>query len=72
MSASVGEDQSEKQSSILRKMVPGLLLGLVVMVGLTLLGDIREVGALLQTFDWRIFPLALLFTLFNYTLRFLK
>lgn len=72
MSASVGEDQSVKKSSILRRMLPGLLLGIVVMVGLTLLGDIREVGALLQTFDWRIFPLALLFTLFNYTLRFLK
>ncbi|WP_448335667.1 lysylphosphatidylglycerol synthase transmembrane domain-containing protein [Bellilinea sp.] len=72
MSASVGEDQSLKKSSILRKMVPGLLLGIAVMVGLTLLGDIREVGALLQTFDWRLFPLALLFTLFNYTLRFIK
>lgn len=68
----MGEDQFVKKPTILRKMVPGLLLGIVVMVGLTLLGDIRQVGALLQAFDWRIFPLALLFTLFNYTLRFIK
>lgn len=53
-------------------MVPGLLLGIVVMVGLTLLGDVRQVGELLQAFDWRIFPLAVFFTLFNYTLRFIK
>lgn len=72
MSDTVNENLSTKNKSILRRMVPGLLLGIVVMVILTLLGDVREVGALLQTFDWRIFPLALLFTLFNYTLRFLK
>lgn len=57
---------------MLRKMAPGLLLGVLVMVGLALLGDVRQVGQLLRTFDWRIFPLALLFTLFNYGLRFLK
>lgn len=59
-------------STILRKMAPGLLLGILVMVGLALLGDVRQVWQLLWTFDWRIFPLALLFTLFNYGLRFLK
>ncbi len=53
-------------------MAPGLLLGILVMVGLALLGDVRQVGQLLWAFDWRIFPLALLFTLFNYGLRFLK
>ncbi|GIV63684.1 MAG: hypothetical protein KatS3mg045_1023 [Bellilinea sp.] len=53
-------------------MLPGLLLGIVVMVGLTLLGDVREVGALLQTFDWRIFPLALLFTLLQLHAAFLE
>ncbi len=72
MSANSSDNSSAKKTSVLRKMLPGLLLGIVVMVGLTLLGDVREVGALLQTFDWRIFPLALLFTLLNYTLRFLK
>ncbi|MEW6178654.1 MAG: lysylphosphatidylglycerol synthase transmembrane domain-containing protein [Chloroflexota bacterium] len=65
-------ENRDSKSSILRKMVPGLLLGIVVMVGLTLLGDVRQVGELLQAFDWRIFPLAVFFTLFNYTLRFIK
>ncbi|GIV65124.1 MAG: TIGR00374 family protein [Bellilinea sp.] len=72
MSGKTSPSPSASKTSVVRKMVPGLLLGIVVMVVLTLLGDVREVGALLQAFDWRIFPLALLFTLFNYTLRFLK
>lgn len=53
-------------------MIPGFLLGFLVLVGLALLGDIREMRQLLIDFDWRIFPLVLGFTLFNYTLRFLK
>jgi uncharacterized protein (TIRG00374 family) len=58
--------------SILRRMIPGFLLGFLVLVGLALLGDLREMRRLLTGFDWRIFPLALGFTLFNYSLRFLK
>ncbi|HNT53370.1 MAG TPA: lysylphosphatidylglycerol synthase transmembrane domain-containing protein [Anaerolineaceae bacterium] len=53
-------------------MTPGLLLGVVVLIVLVLLGDIRQVGAHLQTFNWAFFPLALLLTLFNYSLRFFK
>ncbi len=53
-------------------MIPGFLLGFLVLVGLALLGDLREMRQLLIHFDWRIFPLVLAFTLFNYTLRFLK
>lgn len=53
-------------------MIPGFLLGFLVLVGLALLGDLREMRRLLVGFDWRIFPLAVCFTLFNYSLRFLK
>jgi uncharacterized protein (TIRG00374 family) len=58
--------------SIIRRLVPGLLLGFFVLLALALLGDMRQVGQTILKFDWRIFPLAILFTLFNYTLRFFK
>ncbi len=67
------KNQAQLQpKSLLRRLIPGLLLGFLVLVGLSLLGDLRQVGQLLLAFDWRIFPLALCFTLFNYTLRFWK
>ncbi len=55
-----------------RRLIPGLLLGFLVLLALALLGDIRQVGRDLGRFDWRLFPLVLLLTLFNYTLRFFK
>ena len=58
--------------SIVRRLVPGLLFGFFVLLALALLSDLRQVGQAILRFDWRIFPLALLFTLFNYTLRFFK
>lgn len=58
--------------SIRKKLIPGLLLGVLVMVGLALLGDLRQVEKSILQFDWRMFPLALLLTLCNYTLRFFK
>ncbi len=58
--------------SVRRKLVPGLILGVLVLIGLTLLGDLRQVETSILTFDWRLYPLALLFTLGNYGLRFLK
>lgn len=60
------------RSSIRKKLVPGLLLGVIALVGVSLLGDLRQVGRLMLDFDWRLFPIALLLTLFNYTLRFVK
>lgn len=42
------------------------------MLALMLAGDIRQVSQHVLTFDWRLFPLALGLTLFNYTLRFFK
>lgn len=59
-------------NSMYRKLLPGLLLGVLVLIGLAFLGDIRSVGQTILRFDWRYFILALLLTLFNYTLRFGK
>ena len=58
--------------SIRKKLIPGLILGVLVMLGLALLGDLRQVEQSILTFYWLLFPLALLLTLFNYTLRFFK
>ncbi|NTU74582.1 MAG: flippase-like domain-containing protein [Anaerolineaceae bacterium] len=57
---------------LVKRLIPGLLLGFFVFLGLAILGDLRHVSESILAFDWRIYPLALLFTLFNYTLRFLK
>jgi glycosyltransferase 2 family protein len=57
---------------ILRKLIPGLIFGFVVLLVLVLLSDFRQVGAQMATFDWRLYPLVLAFTLFNYALRFIK
>jgi glycosyltransferase 2 family protein len=58
--------------SMLRRLIPGILLGFIVILGLALLGDLRTVSQTFITFDWRLFPLVLLLTLFNYTLWFFK
>ena len=57
---------------LLRRMIPGLLLGFLVLIGLGLAGDLQQVGLQIQRFNWWMFPAALGFTLCNYTLRFLK
>lgn len=59
-------------TSIYRKLIPGLLLGVLVFIVLALLGDIQSVGEAIRHFNWSYFPLALGLTLFNYVLRFFK
>jgi uncharacterized protein (TIRG00374 family) len=56
----------------LRRILAGFVFGFVVYLGLVLLGDIRQVSSHLRTFDWRLAPLILAGTLFNYLLRFIK
>ncbi|NIM96308.1 MAG: flippase-like domain-containing protein [Anaerolineales bacterium] len=58
--------------NILRKLLTGLLLGFIVFLAVALFGDIRQVGSRLKGFDWRLVPLILGCTLFNYLLRFGK
>jgi len=60
------------QYSIARRLIPGLILGFIVLVGLALLGDLREVSQSLLRFHWGFFLAAIGLTLLNYALRFLK
>jgi uncharacterized protein (TIRG00374 family) len=53
-------------------MIPGLLFGFLVFLVLILVGDLNQVGNRVLGFQWSLFPLVLLLTLFNYLLRFFK
>lgn len=57
---------------LLRKLLPGIILGFLALVVLAMVGDLRQVVEIFRRFNWWIFPLALLFTLFNYCLRYIK
>ncbi len=50
----------------------GLGLGMLVLIGLAVWSDLPSLRDALGRFDWRIFPLVLACTLFNYVLRFFK
>lgn len=54
------------------KLILGLVLGLVVVAGLAVYADFTKMLEVLSTFNWWLLPLILLFTLFNYALRFYK
>jgi glycosyltransferase 2 family protein len=58
--------------TLLQRMVPGFFLGFIVFLGVGLFGDLRNIRQVMGTFEWKFFLAALLFTLFNYTLRFFK
>ena len=57
---------------ILKRILPAVILGFFVLLLLGFIGDLREVIHSLEEFNWAIFPLILVFTLFNYSLRFVK
>ena len=57
---------------ILRRILPAVILGFFVLLLLGFIGDLQEVIQTLEEFNWAIFPLILVFTLFNYSLRFVK
>ena len=58
--------------SLRRRLLAGLVLGFIVVLGLALLGDVRQVTEHLAAFSWQLTPLILACTLFNYALRFVK
>jgi uncharacterized protein (TIRG00374 family) len=58
--------------SIYKQLLPGLFLGLIVLVGLAFLGNVKHVTNLLMTFHWLNFLLAIALSFLNQTLRFLK
>jgi uncharacterized protein (TIRG00374 family) len=53
-------------------LLSGLVLGFLVILGLALLSDVRQVTEHLAVFSWQLTPLILACTLFNYSLRFVK
>lgn len=62
----------EKSKPILRRLIPGLLFGFLVFLGVILVSDLNQVGSQVLRFQWNLFPIVLLLTLFNYILRFFK
>ncbi len=61
-----------QSNQILRKMIPGIIFGFLVLLAILLLGDLKQVGRNIYEFDWMMMPAVLALTLFNYTLRFIK
>jgi glycosyltransferase 2 family protein len=59
-------------SSIYKQLLPGLFLGLIVLIGLALLGNINHVTNLFGSFQWLNFLLAIALNFLNQALRFLK
>lgn len=59
-------------ATILRRMIPALLLGFLAFVVLAFLGDLQSVLLTIRDFNWKVFPIVIGFTLFNYLVRFLK
>jgi uncharacterized protein (TIRG00374 family) len=57
---------------ITRRLLPGVIFGIFVLLALGLAGDLRQVSKIVSQFNWGIFPFVLLLTLVNYILRFLK
>lgn len=64
--------QQNPLAGLVKKFIPGLVLAFAVLLIFGLVGDVREMLDTIKHFRWGIFPLVLLFTLFNYTIRFFK
>jgi glycosyltransferase 2 family protein len=59
-------------ASLRGKIIVSVLIGLVVVIVLGLISDVREVGQSFGSFAWSTIPAILGFTLLNYVLRWLK
>lgn len=57
---------------VFRRLLQGLVFGLLVYILLILVGDIRQIGEEVRQFRWSLFPAVLALTLSNYILRFFK
>ena len=60
------------RDQLTRRLVMGLLFGVSVLIGIVLIGDLRQIGEEFAGFRWTLLPWILLCTLFNYGLRFIK
>jgi uncharacterized protein (TIRG00374 family) len=65
-------ESTKNNTSLTRKLIPGLLLGFLVFTILILLSDLRQVGTEIREFPLQIMVLVLGLTLVNYILRFIK
>src|SRR5437868_10058392 len=54
------------------KLILGLILGLIVVAGLSIYADFTSMLRVLRDFAWWLLPFILVCTLFNYALRFFK
>lgn len=55
-----------------RRLLVGLLIGIAVVLAIVAISDAAALKRAFLGFDWRLLPLVLLLTLFNYALRFVK
>jgi glycosyltransferase 2 family protein len=63
---------SARNVTMVSRLVPGMILGFLVLLMLVLLGDYREVSLIMGHFNWRYLPLVLLLSLIGYFFRFIK
>ncbi len=61
-----------KPHLVFQRLIPGLILGIVVLFGLAILGNLQLVTENLFSFNWIYIIFALLCTVFNYSLRYVK
>ncbi len=59
-------------SPLSRRLLTGLLFGVLVILGLALASDLRQVSGAVRQFQWASLPLILALTVFNYLLRGVK
>ncbi len=52
--------------NILKRMVPTFLLAFLVLIMIGFVRDLQAIAGKIMDFNWSIFPLVILFTLFNY------
>lgn len=57
---------------MVRKLIPGLLFGFIVFIGIGLVGDLRQVRERVQDFHWPLLLPVIALVLWNYLLRFIK
>ena len=57
---------------IYHQLRPGILLGITILFGLMILGDVNKVSQQFLDFRWEYFGLAVLLSVLNYILRFVK
>ncbi len=63
---------SPPKKTVIRRLFVGIIFGFLVVLGLTLISDIRQVKQHIFDFHWGYFPSVLGLTLFNYFLRGIK